>query len=98
MLTTLVEGADDPALLAQLADVRVSGTCGCGCPTISFSGFNEPGGIEVAADAAVDGASGAILLFVSSTGQLVSLEYAWVTDEPPTEFPVVESLIKVRST
>jgi hypothetical protein len=98
VLTTLVAAADSPTLLAQLPNARVTGACGCGCPTISFSGSDEPGGIEVVADAEASDASGAILLFVSATGQLASLEYAWVTDAPPTEFPAAESLIKARKT
>ena len=98
VLTTLVEASENPALLAQLPVARVTGVCGCGCPTISFRGSDEPGGMEVVADAEANDASGAILLFVSATGQLASLEYAWVTDAPPTEFPGAESLIRTRRT
>lgn len=98
VLTTLVVAADDPALLAQLPKTRVTDACGCGCPTISFSGSDEPGGMKVVADAEANDASGAILLFVSATGQLASLEYAWVTDAPPEEFPAAKSLIKARKT
>ena len=81
-----------------MSKARVTGACGCGCPTISFSGPDQQGGMEVVADAEASDASGAILLFVSATGQLVSLEYAWVTDAPPEEFPAAESLIKARKT
>lgn len=98
VLTTLVVAADDPALLAQVPNARVTRACGCGCPTISFNGSDEPGGMGVVADAEAGDASGAILLFVSATGQLASLEYAWVTDAPPTEFPAAESLVKARKT
>ena len=98
VLATLAAAADSPNLLAQLPKARVTGACGCGCPTISFTGSDEPGGMEVVADAEASDASGAILLFVSATGKLASLEYAWVTDAPPAEFPAAESLISARKT
>ena len=51
MLTTLVVAADDRALLARLPNTRVTDACGCGCATISFGGSDEPGGMNVVADA-----------------------------------------------
>lgn len=93
ILTVLVERAkpSHPLLASQLDGVRVVGTCGCGCPTIHFADGANDSGIEKVADVAVSDTLDAVLLFVSDSGRLSSLEYMWI-DEAPAEFPSPESL------
>ena len=93
VLTVLVERAkpSHPLLASQVDDVRVVGTCGCGCPTIHFGHRAKDRGIEKVADVAVSHTLDAVLLFVSDSGRLSSLEYMWI-DEAPDEFPSPESL------
>jgi hypothetical protein len=79
--------AAGPNRASQLAQLRVVGTCGCGCPTIHFGHQDPSKGIEVVADVAVRETNDAILLFVSEHGFLDSLEYVWVGDDIPAEFP-----------
>jgi len=76
----------------QFAGAKVVGTCGCGCPSIYFAHNAKVGGVEVVAEAAIDGTDDAVLLFVNSGGDLHSMEYMWVSDSPPSEFPDVSAL------
>lgn len=80
-------GAAHPGLAAQLAQLSVVGTCGCGCPTIYFGHDEKGAGVEKVADVAVRDTYDSILLFVSEHGYLDSLEYVWVGDDIPAEFP-----------
>lgn len=79
-----------PDLASQVAGATVVGTCGCGCPTIHFG--HGIGGIEKVADVAVRDTHDAILLYLAADGSLDSLEYMWVGDSIPTEFPPPDEL------
>ena len=79
-----------PNLTSQVAGATVVGTCGCGCPTIHFG--HGLGGIEKVADVAVRDTHDAVLLYVAADGSLDSLEYMWVGDSIPTEFPPPDEL------
>ncbi len=49
-------------------------------------------GIEVVAEATVAGTNDVILLYVNARGDLDSLEYVWVSESPPSEFPQVSAI------
>jgi hypothetical protein len=72
-------------------ELRVVGGCGCGCPTIHFD--DQLDGIELIADAEVDGADGDLVLLFTANGVLTSLEYVWAGDTPPAEWPDAARLI-----
>ena len=89
VLDTLL-GSTDGALRSQAADVRVVGTCGCGCPSIDF----EPGyglGMTVRADAVVRGTHAGLFLYSVKDQQrgevLGGIEWDSVEDTDPPEFP-----------
>jgi hypothetical protein len=71
--------------------LRVVGGCGCGCPTIHFD--DRLDGIELVADAEVDGADGDLILLFTANGSPTSLEYVWAGDEPPKDWPEAGRLI-----
>ena len=79
-----------PDLASQVAGATVVGMCGCGCPTIHFG--HGIGGIEKVADVAVLDTHDAVLLSLAADGSLDSLEYMWVGDSIPTEFPLPDEL------
>ena len=85
MLVERVSGSH-PLLAPQIDGLRVVDTCGCGCPTIHFALRDEDDGIEVVASLGVRDTFDSVLLFVSNTGCLSSMEYACI-DEVLTEFP-----------
>jgi hypothetical protein len=97
VLVALVEATGDDSLMDQLADVRVVSGCPCGCPSIHFK---EPTGLglELVAHAAVDDREflGSLLLFVTD-GTLDNLDFAWVTDSPPKEFPPLSAFVAERA-
>jgi hypothetical protein len=95
VLETLLSGSFPgvDGLRHQVPSVVVSGMCGCGCPTVFFSHPEKGQGIEVAADAAVVGTGDSVLLFISAGGRLDSMEYVWVGDAPPAEFPPPAHLV-----
>jgi hypothetical protein len=97
VLAVLVDATRSPDLLAQLAAVRVTQECKCGCPTISFASPAVSETMLVVAEAEAEDGAGSVLLFATTTGLLVSLEYAWVSDIPPSEFPSADSLTTRRA-
>ncbi|MGW3967033.1 hypothetical protein ACWED2_44955 [Amycolatopsis sp. NPDC005003] len=76
-------------LRAQAATARVTGRCGCGCPSINLEVART---LPVAAitDAPVaieaDAPGGGLIVFAED-GRLSCLEYWTAADEPPAEFP-----------
>ena len=83
---------DAERLRSQVPRLTVAGVCGCGCPTILFAHDAKGEGIEIVADARVAGTDDAALLFVNARGDLDSLEYVWVSESPPSEFPPVSAI------
>jgi len=76
-------------LRAQAATARVTGRCGCGCPSINLEvdrtlPVAEVADTPVAVEAGVPG--GGLIVFVAD-GRLSCLEYWGTEDEPPAEFP-----------
>jgi hypothetical protein len=90
LLGVATVSADRPP--TDLAEVNVVGVCGCGCPSIYFAQDAKGAGVELIAEATVDGTDDAVLLYVNSRGDLDSLEYMWVSDSPPSELPDVSML------
>jgi hypothetical protein len=89
-------GIDFPGvevLREQAREMRVVGGCGCGCPTVYFEprvdaptvAYEHDGPVPAEGDVATD-PPGQILLFTSQ-GRLSSLEYVFVSDDPPREWP-----------
>ena len=85
---------DDVRLRPEIADLRVVGTCGCGCPTVDFRG--GPDGLELIADAKVAGTDGDAILLFGHDGMLDRLEYMWVGGPPPASWPSPHLLRKPR--
>ena len=96
VLTALVAAADIPALLVQLPNVRVTGACGCGCPTVYLSvgamAEAAPTTTRVPVGADVSDTIGDYVLLFTDNGRLSSLEYAWI-EQPPREFPGADRLV-----
>jgi hypothetical protein len=67
--------------------------CGCGCPTVYFGHSGKRRGVEVVAEAAVAGTQDSILLFISESGALDSMEYVWLGEVPQDEFPGSDLLL-----
>jgi hypothetical protein len=90
-LDTLL-AADFPGaaeLRAQAATARVTGRCGCGCPSINLVVDGTLPVAEVADDPVAfeaDGPDGGLIVFVDD-GRLSCLEYWTTADETPAEFP-----------
>jgi hypothetical protein len=85
---------DGVRLRQQIADLRVVGACGCGCPTVDFRG--GPDGLELIADATVAGTDGDAILLFGHDGLLDRLEYVWVGGPPPASWPSPRMLRKPR--
>jgi hypothetical protein len=80
------------ALRRGIDGLRVTGMCGCGCPTI-YLGHSEKGdGVDVIAEAIVRGTNDTILLFSSASGYLDSVEYVSVGNVAPNEFPTPDKI------
>lgn len=81
----------------QIADVRVVNGCPCGCPSIHFKELTGLG-LELIAQAEVDDHEflGSLLLFVTD-GTLDNLDFAWVTDSAPKEFPPLSAFVAERA-
>ena len=80
-------GAEE--LRAQAATARVTGRCGCGCPSINLEVDRTLPVVAVADDPVAieaDVPGGGLIVFVDG-GRLSCLEYWTVEDEPPAEFP-----------
>jgi hypothetical protein len=94
-LETLL-AADFPGaaeLRAQAATARVTGRCGCGCPTIDLEVAASAPTAAVAGRVAVeaDVPDGGLIVFVDE-GRLSGLEYWTTADETPSAFPPPESI------
>ena len=81
-------------LWQQVAELRVLGACGCGCPTVDFG--NGRNALELIADAKVSGTDGDAVLLFGHDGVLDRLEYMWVGGPPPAAWPPPEALQNVR--
>ncbi|WP_439383544.1 hypothetical protein [Amycolatopsis lexingtonensis] len=80
-------------LRAQAATARVTGSCGCGCPTIELVVDNTTPTADITDRVAVeaDVPDGGLIVFVDE-GRLSGLEYWTTKDEPPTSFPPPEQI------
>lgn len=86
LLGTDVDGV--ARLRRQAQDAVVSGTCGCGCPSIDF---RTGAGMQVVVNATVVGCSDSLFLYLLD-GELGGIEWVGVTEERPTELPEPERL------
>jgi hypothetical protein len=96
-LDTLL-AADFPGaaeLRAQAPTARVTGRCGCGCPSIDLQ-VDRTLPLATVAEAPVaieaDAPGGGLIVFVEH-GRLSCLEYWTVEDEPPAEFPPAGQIV-----
>lgn len=81
-------------LREQVPTLQVIGHCACGCPTVEFATpMRGDGGLDVVAEATVEGTHDAVLLFATNDGFLASIEYAWVGDTKPTAWPDAQRLV-----
>ncbi len=80
----------------ELPQLRVVGTCGCGCSTIYFKADRKGHGIGIVADTGVRDTHDPILLFLREGAVLDSLEYVWTGESPPPTFPPPEDLVGPR--
>lgn len=87
----LHDGVPDVASLREQArQVQVTDSCRCGCPSI-YLGQGEDGGWREVSSAGVRDTDDGIYLSVNRRG-LYTLDYMWVGDSAPKEFPDVEQL------
>ena len=93
VLNALIGCAPDPSSLrAQVPGLMVTGGCECRCPTIYFAHGAKADGVVIEAEAAVTSTHDAVVLLVSARGELDALEYIWLGESPPSEFPPVSAL------
>ncbi|WIY05865.1 hypothetical protein QRX60_19210 [Amycolatopsis mongoliensis] len=89
-LTFLLDG-DFPGaveLRAQAGTARVTGRCGCGCPTIDLAVDDDLPAARLAGRVVVEaGAPDGGLIVFADDGRLSGLEYWTVSDEVPAGFP-----------
>jgi hypothetical protein len=78
-------------LRAQVADLRVRGRCGCGCPSVHFQNETS-GGMEVVAEGWTRSRDCSVLLFIDGESRLDALELMWMTEAPPAAWPEPSSL------
>ena len=80
-------------LRAQAATAKVTGSCGCGCPTIDLAVDATTPQAEIAERVAVeaDAPDGGLIVFVDE-GRLSGLEYWTTTGETPAGFPPPEEI------
>lgn len=86
VLDALLAGSPDAReFRSQAEDVRVVGTCGCGCPSVDF--FNDPGaGLSTLVDAGLDGTDDGLFLYALGD-RLGGIEYVSSSDEMASELP-----------
>jgi len=95
-LDTLL-AADFPGaaeLRAQSPTARVTGRCGCGCPTIDLAVDEAVPRAQVTSRMPVEADvpdGGGLIVFVDD-GRLSCLEYWFTTDEKPSGFPPPEQI------
>ncbi|WP_103348581.1 hypothetical protein [Amycolatopsis sp. CA-128772] len=95
-LDTLL-AADFPGaaeLRAQAATARVTGRCGCGCPTIDLAVAEAAPRAALTSSVAVeaDAPDGGGLIVFAAEGRLSCLEYWFTADETPAAFPPPEQI------
>ncbi|MBE1501054.1 hypothetical protein H4696_008154 [Amycolatopsis lexingtonensis] len=80
-------------LREQATTAKVTGRCGCGCPTIELVVDDATPAAEITDRVAVeaDVPGGGLIVFVDE-GRLSGLEYWTTRDEPPTSFPPPEQI------
>ena len=83
--------SDETTALADT--IRVIRECDCGCATIIFG---DQADNHLLADSLVEVGGDSVLLFGWEGGPLTSMEIAWVSDEPPKEFPPPHTLTPRR--
>ena len=95
VLTFLLAG-DVPGaaeLRAQAETARVTGRCGCGCPTIDLAVDEELPAARLTERVVVeaDAPDGGLIVFTDD-GRLSGLEYWTTSDEVPGELPSVDRI------
>ena len=84
LLRTLDVGANEPipaSLLAQVSSLKVTATCGCGCPTIWFGPDGRATNGHLIAEAYAPGSEGNITIIVwSIADSVVGLEFVHADD------------------
>ncbi|GAA1399857.1 MULTISPECIES: hypothetical protein [Oerskovia] len=81
LLSIDVDGVS--GLRRQARSAVVTGTCGCGCPSIDF---RTGTGMQVVVDARVIGSPDGLFLYLLD-GELGGIEWVSVAEERPTELP-----------
>jgi hypothetical protein len=98
LLRAEVQGAAE--LREQAEHVKVTGQCGCGCPSVELttqaSAPKSPSAgrlwpAELAIAPANDDPGGEVILFLEG-GHLSYLEYIWYTETPPVTWPPANRL------
>ena len=78
----------------QVPTLQVIAQCDCGCPTVEFATpMSRDDGLDVVAEATVEGSHDSVLLFATHDGFLASIEYVWVGDAKPTVWPEAQRLV-----
>ncbi|MCR6489901.1 hypothetical protein M8542_44525 [Amycolatopsis sp. OK19-0408] len=93
VLTFLLAG-DFPGaaqLRAQAETARVTGQCGCGCPTIDLEVDATLPAADLEEPVEADAPGGGLILFADE-GRLSGLEYWTTSDDVPSELPPVDRL------
>ncbi|WP_290056936.1 hypothetical protein [Amycolatopsis solani] len=80
-------------LRVQAATARVTGRCGCGCPTIDLAvdETTPRAALEESVAVEADAPDGGLIVFVDE-GRLSCLEYWTTTGETPAGFPKPEEI------
>jgi hypothetical protein len=92
-----IMGSTGEAYRPQVGQLRVAGSCGCGCPTIYFQDSPDEG-IEMLASAGVPDGSGDMILLLGSATGLHTLEYVPHEGKAPDRWPEPESLTPLHWT
>ncbi|VVJ15596.1 Uncharacterised protein [Amycolatopsis camponoti] len=93
VLTFLLAG-DFPGaaeLRAQAETARVTGRCGCGCPTIDLEVDATLPTADLGEPVEADAPDGGLIVFADG-GRLSGLEYWTTSDDTPAEFPPVDRI------
>jgi DivIVA domain-containing protein len=78
-------GADE--LRQQAGTLRVTGTCGCGCPSIRFAAGPPTGHSHLLVEGWAPQRESCALLFTDAHGRLSHLELEWFSSTPPSGWP-----------
>lgn len=83
------------ALRAQAKTARVTGRCGCGCPTIDLEVDVSLPVAHLDEPVEADAPGGGLIVFADG-GRLSCLEYWTTGDDVPAEFPPLDRIQRYR--